>query len=497
MGTSNLPFQLQRESTGGRLVLDEENTIGTGGEATVYSLPNDRSLAAKVYLKPSEDRARKLVVMAANPPNWSSTNGPGLDAANPDIAWPLDLLWTTGRNSRIAGFLMPRVEDMAPIIDIYSPHARLTSRPWFDYRLLLRTCINLATAVETAHRGGYVIGDLNHSNIFVAADARVTLIDADSFQVRDPDSGAAFLCPVYTPEFTAPELHNQGLIKTERFLEQDSFGLGVLVFLLLMGGVHPFTGIHLGQGEPPPLFSRIASGDFPYSRNKRVMIAPSPIAVPFETLAPGLQDLLRQCFENGHKEPKQRPTAVAWRDALATAEQDLTVCEANSQHQYGSHQTACPWCIRSRQLSGRDPFPSADAVASGQHRRPIPVRRTLARDRVPQWRVQEQQLRRSRVRPSANLKTWHWVILISMLWVVLPGMWALSSFYVEPLLRFTGLLAVLFYGMTAAMTPVAVGMVGWRRAVLISRGGGWLAASVLGLLVGGGLIGFTSILAFF
>jgi hypothetical protein len=84
-----------------------------------------------------------------------------------------------------------------------------------------------------------------------------------------------------------------------------------------------------------------------------------------------------------------------------------------------------------------------------------------------------------------------------MLWVVLPGMWALSSFYVEPLLRFTGLLAVLFYGMTAAMTPVAVGMVGWRRAVLISRGGGWLAASVLGLLVGGGLIGFTSILAFF
>jgi hypothetical protein len=88
-------------------------------------------------------------------------------------------------------------------------------------------------------------------------------------------------------------------------------------------------------------------------------------------------------------------------------------------------------------------------------------------------------------------------MLISMLWVVLPGMWALSSFYVEPLLRFTGLLAVLFYGMTAAMTPVAVGMVGWRRAVLISRGRGWLAASVLGLLVGGGLIGFTSILAFF
>ena len=148
-----MPFQLQRESTGGRLVLDVENALGTGGEATVYSLTGDRSLAAKVYSKPSEDRARKLVVMAANPPARASA-----DAANPDIAWPLDLLWTTGRKSRIAGFLMPRVEDMAPIIDIYSPHARLTSRPWFDYRLLLRTCIGLAGAVATAHRSGYVIG---------------------------------------------------------------------------------------------------------------------------------------------------------------------------------------------------------------------------------------------------------------------------------------------------------------------------------------------------
>jgi len=492
-----LPFQLQRESTGDRLVLDEKNTLGAGGEATVYALTGDRSLAAKVYLRPSEDRARKLVVMAANPPAGSSANGPGLDTTNPDIAWPLDLLWTTGRKNRIAGFLMPRVENMVHIIDIYSPHARLTSRPWFDYRLLLRTCIGLAGVVETAHRSGYVIGDLNHSNIFVASDARVTLIDADSFQVRDPEGGAAFLCPVYTPEFTAPELHHQGLIKTERSLEQDSFGLGVLVFLLLMGGVHPFTGIHLGQGEPPPLFSRIASGDFPYSRNKRAMIAPPPIAVPFETLTPELRDLFLKCFEDGHAEPEERPTATIWRDALVAAEQGLTVCETNFQHQYASHQTACPWCIRMRQLGGRDPFPSADAAASGQNQRPIPVRRTLARDRVPQWRVQEQRIRRSRVRPAANLKTWHWVVLVSMLWAVLPAMWALSSFYVEPLLPFTGLLAVLFYGMTVAMVPIVVGMVGWRRAVSVNRGGGWLAASGLGLLVGGGLIGLTSILAFY
>ena len=245
-----MSFQLRRESTGELLLLDDTNVLGAGGEATVYSVPNDRSLAAKVYLKPSNDRAQKLLVMLASPPAETSPGAP-----NPQIAWPQDLLWTTGRKSQIAGFLMPRIEGMAPIIDIYSPHARLMSRPWFDYRLLLKTFISLSGAVEMPHQAGYVIGDLNHSNIFVADDARVTLIDADSFQVRDPNGGAVFLCPVYTPAFTAPELHHQGLIKTERSLEQDDFGLGVLAFLMLMGGLHPFSGVQLGQGEAPPLFS--------------------------------------------------------------------------------------------------------------------------------------------------------------------------------------------------------------------------------------------------
>ena len=53
------------------------------------------------------------------------------------------------------------------------------------------------------------------------------------------------------------------LVHTERSLNQDGFGLGVLVFLMLMGGVHPFSGVNPGQGEVPPLFSRTVAGDSP------------------------------------------------------------------------------------------------------------------------------------------------------------------------------------------------------------------------------------------
>ena len=84
---------------------------------------------------------------------------------------------------------------------------------------------------------------------------------------------------------------------------------------------------------------------------------------------------------------------------------------------------------------------------------------------------------------------------MSIHWAVLPGLWALASFYVPDALRLVGVLAAMFYGMTAAMVPAAAGMVGWRRALSESRGGAWIAASALGVVVGGGLIGFISILA--
>ena len=71
---------------------------------------------------------------------------------------------------------------------------------------LLRTGQNLAKAVDAVHASNYIIGDLNYTNVFVSEEAQVTLIDTDSFQVSDPDTGGIYRCPVFTPDFTPPEL---------------------------------------------------------------------------------------------------------------------------------------------------------------------------------------------------------------------------------------------------------------------------------------------------
>jgi len=48
-----------------------------------------------------------------------------------------------------------------------------------------------------------------------------------------------------------------------RLAEHDRFGLGVLIFQLLMEGSHPFRSQWRGAGDPPPVEEKISKGWFP------------------------------------------------------------------------------------------------------------------------------------------------------------------------------------------------------------------------------------------
>src|SRR5438105_3869599 len=80
---------------------------------------------------------------------------------------------------------------------------------------------NIAAAVHAVHSRGYVIGDVNESNILVTDTALATLVDTDSFQVRDPGSGVVYRCPVGKPEFTPPELQGASFGEIDRTPEHD------------------------------------------------------------------------------------------------------------------------------------------------------------------------------------------------------------------------------------------------------------------------------------
>jgi hypothetical protein len=255
---------------------------------------------------------------------------------------------------------------MLPLSEVYNPRARRRQLPLFNYRYLVRTARNLCAAVQAVHQAGYVIGDLNESNVLVSDRALVTLVDADSFQVRDPETGVVYRSLVGKPEYTPPELQGCSFADVDRQPEHDAFALAVLIFKLLMEGFHPFDGVYRGRGEPPEMGARIRNGYFPYARG-RTGIEPSPLAPPFEMLHPDLRALFVRCFEEGHRNRIARPRVEDWLEALEGAEDALQQCGQNEQHYYWVHWSGCPWCARQQALGGRDPFPSRASVSSGQH----------------------------------------------------------------------------------------------------------------------------------
>ena len=322
-------------STGAQITTGKPK--GSGGEAAIFAVHGQDNVLAKIYGKPNTNHERKLKAMVANPPDDPSKN-----IGHASISWPIDLLYD-GRTRQFAGYLMPFVKNAVMLIQVINPMMRKKVLPGFDWKYLHRSARNLAAAVGALHARGYVIGDLNESNVLVNPMALVTVIDCDSMQVK---IGSQVLpCPVGKPDYTPPELQGVPFARVQRLPEHDAFALGILVYQLLLNGNHPYRSQWLGRGDPLPIEQRIKNGWFPYSRQA----CPKEIALPPRApllgwLYPKVSVLARRCFIEGYKNPKQRPSPREWEAALAEAEKAIVPCFKG--HQYSRHLPQCPRCQR-------------------------------------------------------------------------------------------------------------------------------------------------------
>ncbi len=323
--------------TSTRQPLIVRDPIARGGEAIVYAVQRQPDAVAKIYTAQRDDYDRKLGWMIANPPD-----DPNQSIGHPSIAWPRERLYDA--NGRLVGYLMPRIHGAVKLLEVFNPRLRAQTLPSFNWKYLHRAARNLASALDALHARDYVVGDLNESNILVMPTALVTLIDTDSFQARAQSNGRTELypCPVARWEYTPPELQGRALDRTPRLPEHDAFGLGVLIFQMLLNGSHPFRGRWLGRGDPPAIEERIKSGWFPHGSAAGGRIVPLQNMLPLNTLDPTVAALIERCFVEGHRNPRRRPTPDEWKVALAAAEQKLVECRQH--HFFASHLSECPWC---------------------------------------------------------------------------------------------------------------------------------------------------------
>jgi DNA-binding helix-hairpin-helix protein with protein kinase domain len=328
--------------------------IAQGGEGAIFTVVGQPSQVAKVYSEPwLHSRADKLHAMLARPPS-----DPTLPLGHTSIGWPTAILQEGGA---CVGFLMPRFDSRRnkPLFHFYNPHSRRDVAPGFTWEYLVQIGANMASVVAALHAAGYVIGDLNESNFMVSDRALISLVDCDSMQVPRADGRGYFRCTVAKPEYCAPELHGVHLSKVDRSTAQDNFALGVIVFQLLMEGIHPFAGVWIGEGDPTSA-EKMRSGQSPYSGSRRML--PPPGALPISILPATIRSLVTRCLgaDRGHCRPESRPSAQEWYKALTQMKRQLKRCDSNGQHCFPEHLAHCPWCDR-REREGIDSYPMLGA----------------------------------------------------------------------------------------------------------------------------------------
>lgn len=312
--------------------------LGKGGEGAVYDIAEFADSVAKIYHTPPPAlKQDKLAFMAAT-----------ADAQLLNyVAWPQATLHG-GRGGKVIGFMMPKISGKEPIHMIYSPAHRRQSYPHCAWDFLLYVARNMAASFAAVHEHGHVVGDVNQNSFMVGRDSKVVLIDSDSFQINA--SGTLHLCEVGVSHFTPPELQAlPSFVGFERTANHDNFGLALLIFHVLFGGRHPYSGVPLISAAGNALETDIAHFRYAYaSDNQQRGLKPPPRSIPLSMLPGDVEAMFQLAFtESGVA--TARPTANAWVAALDSLRQQLKKCAVSAMHVYPGHLTDCPWCALDNQ----------------------------------------------------------------------------------------------------------------------------------------------------
>jgi DNA-binding helix-hairpin-helix protein with protein kinase domain len=354
----------------------EDNPFAGGGEGKIFSVRGDQGIVAKIYhdhLR-TDARGKKLALMMKAPPEAEYIKY---------FTWPQDVLY---ENNKFVGYVMQRLHGNKRLNEMYS----YDKRQGLTWKFCLAITKNLASLVNNVHKRGHVIGDLNPNNIIVdPQNALVTLVDTDSYHIRDTASGQTYRCEVGMAEFLPPNL--QGInFKTAPLptfsVESDLFALAVLIFSMLMNGAHPFACAVKGvSGESFQPVDNIKKGFYPYADSQTGVSIPK-YAPDITALPAKMQNMFRTAFltRTGIK----RPTANEWYNALKELHTQLRTCSKDASHMFYQNRSACPWCQVNAQmaaLGGGNVRPKPrPQPAPAPAPRPTPSRqRTRKRFRLP------------------------------------------------------------------------------------------------------------------
>ena len=318
--------------------------LGSGGEGSVYKIPNMPGKVAKIFKATTrtEYMERKIEAIISN--HIPSRLENILISTVPET-----LLYD--ETDRFVGYVMPWIPTKFKLYDVTRDSStRKKYFPELDYKGLIIIAYNLAEVVNCLHEHAVVVGDLNYHNIVVNPDGTVCLIDTDSYDIVDKKTSEHFPCVVGVQEMLAPELQTVSYLKDGEFSkETDLFSLAILIFRLLMSNADPFGGILTTNISASEIAANdsIINGECPYVREIEGKKVPD-WAPSFDILPKYIQELFIRVFDytfdTYRTQIGKRPTAKEWMEALMRYyNEPLKRCEADLFHWYRPDLVECPF----------------------------------------------------------------------------------------------------------------------------------------------------------
>ena len=221
---------------GNLLLLGEKCQLASGGEGIVYEFPQNSKYLIKVYKeetrndnKKMEEIRDRLVAMINSP-----------CAKMEFLAWPLMLVFSDPHRKNLAGFAMRKCVGKS-VNSIKSVACVEKNFPGWDRKDLACVALDFARKVEILAQNKVYINDFNPQNFLINADRTVSFIDCDSYQTQDKH-GKFFTSGTYFSSHVAPELLlNKNLLLRPRTIHQVEFGAAIIIFNILMYGLHPYN----------------------------------------------------------------------------------------------------------------------------------------------------------------------------------------------------------------------------------------------------------------
>ena len=330
--------------------------LDNGGEGVVFEVDQVPGLVAKLLLRPGNRQLAKQRLDSLGRHRRSPRTAERELATPRRTAWPIETVTTTDGN--YLGYLMPDLRgSFRPLDCLLLSELRQVHLPAATWATGLTAAESLAELVVDLHAAGYVVGDLKKENLWVDQHGQVAISDVDSFQFTD--SAGFFPCTSRTPGYTAPE--GIGAADTTLDDASDDFVLAILVYQLLMIGMHPFFG-QPANGQPYVSYDdNIAMGRARLVSPQSVVIRPGD--PPGSVLPADLQVLFRRCFDDrGRSDRSVRPPASQWQQRLrdAAAAGRLRWCDRVQAHVHTADRRACPWCELA--VADTDPYPGPGSI---------------------------------------------------------------------------------------------------------------------------------------